>query len=125
LITNIPPFSGFSKILQFLGELEKDKNNNTHGLQKRQVDDNIVLPAKSFVTTIGILQSSESRNKNGTKFNKTIMRLKDMRFAKAAYRNYFLIHFGRFKMDSEFFVYLIKMVLNMDILNNTQDMNYI
>ena len=34
---------------------------------------------------------------------------KDMRFAKGApYRNYFLIHFGRFKMDSEFYVYFDK-----------------
>jgi hypothetical protein len=31
---------------------------------------------------------------------------KDMRFAKGEpYRNYFLIHFGRFKLDSEFFLY--------------------
>ena len=41
------------------------------------------------------------------KFNKTIMRLnKDMRFAKGPpYRPFLLIHFGRFKMDSEFFLY--------------------
>lgn len=40
------------------------------------------------------------------KFNETIMRInKDLRFSKGEpYRTYFLIHFGRFKLDSEFYV---------------------
>ncbi len=46
---------------------------------------------------------------------------KDMRFAKGGpYRNYFLIHFGRFKMDSEFFVYLDQSGIEYGIfINNT------
>jgi uncharacterized protein (DUF2461 family) len=127
LITIIPPFSGFSKdIFKFLGELEKDKNNNTDWFAKNRVryDENIVLPAKSFVTTMGqFFNHLNPAIRTEPKFNKTIMRInKDMRFAKGGpYRNYFLIHFGRFKMDSEFFVYFDKNGIEYGLfLNNTQ-----
>ena len=42
-----------------------------------------------------------------------------MRFTKGdPYRNYFLIHFGRFKMDSEFFVYLSKNIVEYGLFIN-------
>lgn len=44
---------------------------------------------------------------------------KDMRFTKGEpYRNYFLIHFGKFKMDSEFFVYLDKNIVEYGLFIN-------
>ena len=48
---------------------------------------------------------------------------KDMRFAKGApYKNYFLIHFGRFKLDSEFFVYFDAQSVQIGLfLNNSED----
>jgi len=46
---------------------------------------------------------------------------KDMRFVKGdPYKNYFLIHFGRFKGDSEFYVYLHKNGIEYGVfLNNS------
>ncbi len=49
----------------------------------------------------------------------------DMRFSKGKpYKNYFLIHFGRFKMDSEFYVYIDKKGIEYGVfLNNSIDDN--
>ena len=46
----------------------------------------------------------------------------DMRFSKGdPYRNYFLVHFGRFKMDSEFYLYFDKTGIDFGLfLNNTE-----
>ncbi|MDR3625653.1 MAG: DUF2461 family protein [Ignavibacteriaceae bacterium] len=126
-MTNIPSFSGFSlDSFKFLGELERDKNNNTVWFSKnrKRYEENLVLPAKSFIVTIGQFFSHlNPAIRTEPKFNKTIMRInKDMRFAKGGpYRNYFLVHFGRFKMDSEFFVYFDKNGIEYGLfLNNTK-----
>jgi len=114
LTANIPSFTGFNAdSFKFLGDLGKDKNNNTVWFAKNRerYDENLVLPAKSFIVSIGQFFSHLNPViRTEPLFNKTIMRInKDMRFAKGGpYRNYFLIHFGRFKMDSEFFVYFDK-----------------
>jgi len=128
LTTIIPPFTGFSTdAFKFLGQLEKDKSNNTDWFSKnrQRYDNNIVLPAKSFITTIGqFFNHLNPSIRTEPKFNTTIMRInKDMRFAKGGpYRNYFLIHFGRFKMDSEFFIYFDKNGIEYGLfLNNTED----
>ncbi len=108
----IPPFKGFSKdIFKFLEELEKNNNTKWFDKNRHRYQDNIVLPAKSFVASIGqFFTQLNPAIRTEPKFNKTLMRInKDMRFSKdAPYKNYFLIHFGRFKMDSEFYLYFDK-----------------
>ena len=45
-----------------------------------------------------------------------------MRFNKGKpYRNYFLIHFGRFKMDSEFFIYFEKNEIQIGLFINNSN----
>jgi len=126
LISENPEFSGFKKDgLKFLGQLEKEKNNNLIWFSKNRnrYQDNIVQPAKSFVTAIGqFFNHLNPSIRTEPKFNKTLMRInKDMRFSKGIpYKTYFLIHFGRFKMDSEFYVYLYKNGIQYGIfLNNS------
>jgi uncharacterized protein (TIGR02453 family) len=108
----LPPFNGFNKdIFTFLEELEKNNNTKWFDKNRQRYKDNIVLPAKSFVASIGqFFTQLNPAIRTEPKFNKTIMRInKDMRFSKdAPYKNYFLIHFGRFKMDSEFYLYFDK-----------------
>lgn len=114
MITSIPVFSGFRQdSFKFLGQLEKEKNNNVAWFSKNRTrhQENIVDPAKSFVATISQFFSHlNPAIRTEPKFNKTLMRInKDMRFSKGTpYKTFFLIHFGRFKMDSEFYVYLFK-----------------
>ncbi len=110
----IPPFTGFKPdAFKFLASLTRDKNNNTEWFSKNRsrYENSLVIPAKSFITAIGqFFNHLNPSIRSEPKFNKTIMRInKDMRFTKGVpYKTYFLIHFGRFKMDSEFFVYLDK-----------------
>lgn len=108
----IPPFDGFNRdIFLFLGELEKNNNTKWFAKNRERYQESIVLPAKSFVTSIGqFFTQLNPAIRTEPMFNKTLMRInKDMRFAKGApYKTYFLIHFGRFKMDSEFYLYFDK-----------------
>ncbi len=108
----LPPFKGFSKdIFSFLGELEKNNNTKWFAKNRERYQENIVLPAKSFVVSMGQFFTQLNPSiRTEPMFNQTLMRInKDMRFSKdAPYKNYFLIHFGRFKMDSEFYLYFDK-----------------
>ncbi len=107
---DINAFKGFSnESFLFLKELAKNNNTSWFANNKNRYDEFIVQPAKSFVTDIApYFNNLNSSIRTEPKFNKTLMRInKDMRFAKGnPYKTYFLIHFGRFKMDSEFYVYL-------------------
>ncbi len=121
-----PVFKGFNKdTFKFLAELEKEKNNNTKwfAANRERYDKNLVEISKSFVLSIGqFFNHLNPSIRTEPKFNKTLMRInKDMRFAKGGpYKNYFLIHFGRFKLDSEFYVYLDKNGIEYGMfLNNT------
>jgi uncharacterized protein (TIGR02453 family) len=109
LTQKIPPFEGFSKeTFKFLTDLENNNTIKWFNENKDRYQENLVKPAKAFVQELApFLNQLNPAIRSEPKFNKTLMRLnKDMRFAKGApYRTYFLIHFGRFKMDSEFFVY--------------------
>ncbi len=124
----IPVFKGFNKeAFEFFRKLNNNKYNNTAWFAKnRNIYDNFVVgPAKSFVQSIGpFFNHLNPAVRTEPKFNKTLMRInKDMRFAKGApYRPYFLIHFGRFKMDSEFYVYLDQTGISYGIfINNSND----
>ena len=122
----IPEFKGFKKqAFNFLGHLEKEKYNNLKWFSENRnvYYDYIVNPSKAFVQTIGeFFNHLNPSIRTEPKFNKTLMRInKDMRFSKGMpYRTFFLIHFGRFKMDSEFYVYLDKSGISYGIfINNT------
>lgn len=121
-------FNGFRKeAFEFLEKLEKDRYNNTEWFSKNRTiyDLHIVKPAKSFVQSISqFFNHLNPSIRTEPKFNKTLMRInKDMRFTKGTpYRTYFLIHFGRFKMDSEFYVYLDKTGISYGLfLNNSNE----
>lgn len=102
-------FSGFSKeIFSFFTDLENHNNVEWFHKNKERYQSFVVEPTKAFVTELSpFLNRLNPAIRTEPKFNETIMRInKDMRFAKGdPYRNYWLIHFGRFKMDSEFFLY--------------------
>ena len=102
-------FKGFSEdLFKFLKDLEKNNKVEWFHKNKERYQNKLVLPAKSFISEMApFLNRLNPSIRTEPKFNKTIMRLnKDMRFAKGdPYRAFLLIHFGRFKMDSEFFLY--------------------
>ena len=123
---SIPEFSGFTKdTFSFLGDLEIEGNNNTTWFaeNRERYDNDLVLPSKAFVTTIApFFNHLNPAIRTEPKFNKTLMRInKDMRFSKGVpYRTYFLIHFGKFKLDSEFYVYLDSKGIEYGVfINNT------
>lgn len=123
--SEILPFNGFNKdIFTFLGELENNNNTSWFAKNKERYQESLVLPAKSFVNAIGQFFTQLNPSiRTEPMFNKTIMRInKDMRFAKdAPYKNYFLIHFGRFKMDSEFYLYFDKSGASFGIFLNKEN----
>lgn len=102
-------FSGFnSGLFQFLKYLKKNNRVEWFHNNKEQYQKNLVVPAKAFITELApFLNRLNPAIRTEPKFNETIMRLnKDMRFAKGEpYRPFLLIHFGRFKLDSEFYLY--------------------
>jgi uncharacterized protein (TIGR02453 family) len=102
-------FTGFNKdIFSFFDELEKNNNLEWFDKNRSRYQKNIVEPTKNFIEQLSpFLNRLNPSIRNEPKFNETIMRInKDLRFSKGEpYRNYWLIHFGRFKMDSEFFLY--------------------
>lgn len=106
----IPPFNGFSpEAVKFLNDLEKNNSLEWFNNNRSRYEEFLVMPAKSFITEIGqFFNMINPAIRTEPKFNQTIMRInKDMRFSKGVpYRNYFLIHFGRFKMDSEFYAFI-------------------
>ncbi len=121
-----PPFTGFSKnTFKFLQEIEKNNNSDWFNSNRSIYDNYIVEPSRAFVNSIGQFFNHVNPSiRTEPKFNKTLMRISnDMRFSKQKpYKNYFLIHFGRFKMDSEFYVYINKKGIEYGIfLNNSVD----
>ena len=105
-------FNGFDKdVFKFFSALERHNNLEWFSKNRERYQEVLVAPSRSYVESIGeFFNHLNPAIRTEPKFNKTLMRInKDMRFAKGApYRNYFLIHFGRFKMDSEFYVYFDK-----------------
>ena len=119
-------FNGFSKnTFKFLIDLEKNNNIKWFNSNRSSYDEYIVKPSRAFVNSIGqFFNHLNPSIRTEPKFNKTLMRISnDMRFSKAnPYKNYFLIHFGRFKMDSEFYIYIDKKGIEYGVfLNNSED----
>ena len=118
-------FKGFGDyIFKFLSDLEKNNNVDWFHKNKERYQKDLVEPARLFVTEIApLINRLNPSIRTEPKFNKTLMRLnKDMRFAKGdPYKNYFLIHFGRFKMDSEFFLYFEPNETDLGVFINNSD----
>jgi len=102
-------FKGFSKeIFSFLTDLKKNNSISWFHENKDRYQNSLVVPSKSFISAVGpFFNRLNPAIRTEPKFNHTIMRLnKDMRFNKGEpYRPFLLIHFGRFKLDSEFYLY--------------------
>ena len=102
-------FKGFSsELFDFLSDLKKNNNTEWFRENRERYDKFVVEPARAYVTEMApFINRINPAIRTEPKFNKTLMRInKDMRFTKGdPYKNYFLIHFGRFKLDSEFFLY--------------------
>lgn len=102
-------FNGFSnELFKFLNDLKKNNSVDWFHKNKERYQKFLVEPSKAFVVELApFFNRLNPAIRTEPKFNETLMRMnKDMRFAKGEpYRNYFLIHFGRFKLDSEFFLY--------------------
>jgi uncharacterized protein (TIGR02453 family) len=121
-------FEGFfSETFKFFVSLEKNNNSNWFNKNRNSYQNSLVEPARKYVSSMAeFFNHLNPAIRTEPKFNQTLMRIsKDMRFAKGEpYKNYFLIHFGRFKMDSEFYVYLDKNGISYGIfLNNTDGEN--
>ena len=106
--SSVPPFQGFSKdAFGFLSELKDNNSLPWFNLNRGRYQNSLVQPARAFITEMGqFFNRLYPAIRTEPKFNETIMRInKDLRFSKGEpYRTYFLIHFGRFKLDSEFYV---------------------
>lgn len=102
-------FAGFdSEIFNFLSDLKKYNKVEWFRNNRERYQKYLVEPAKLFIVEIApFLNRLNPAIRTEPKFNETIMRLnKDMRFSKGEpYRTFLLIHFGRFKLDSEFYLY--------------------
>ena len=109
---DLPQFSGFYReTFKFFTSLERNNNSKWFAANRESYQNFLVTPAKAYVSSIAeFFNQLNAAIRTEPKFNKTLMRIsKDMRFAKGdPFKNFFLIHFGRFKMDSEFYVYLDK-----------------
>ena len=121
----IPSFEGFHpEAFKYLKGLERNNNAKWFAQHREDYENHLVLPAKSFITTIApFFTHLNPAIRTEAKFNQTIMRISnDMRFTKGEpYKNYFLIHFGRFKMDSEFYLYFDKTGISFGLfINNTE-----
>lgn len=121
-------FTGFDEnLFKFFKDLEKNNNVEWFHKNRSRYQEYLVEPARALVVELApFLNRLNPSIRSEPKFNKTLMRInKDMRFAKGApYKNYFLIHFGRFKMDSEFYIYLDSKNVQIGLfLNNTTEPN--
>ncbi len=123
-------FNGFSdELFTFFRDLEKNNNRNWFQENKIRYDEFLVKPAKAFVEAIApFFNNLDPQIRTAPKFNQTLMRINhDMRFHKGnPYRTYFLIHFGKFKLDSEFYVYFdsSSVQTGLFINNSTKGKNY-
>ncbi len=119
-------FRGFDpELFKFLKDLSKNNNLEWFKQNRSRYEEFLVEPARAYVSELApLFNRLNPAIRTEPKFNKTLMRMnKDMRFAKGApYREYFLIHFGRFKMDSEFFLYFDVNGYQIGLfINNTED----
>jgi len=104
----MPIFEGLSpEGFAFMRALRRNNNKRWFDAHRDMYQRGLVAPARALVSQIGeFIHFLNPAFEVEPKFNKAIMRItKDMRFAKGSpYHDYFLVRFGRWKMDSELFV---------------------
>jgi hypothetical protein len=112
LISEIPAFSGYERAtFNFLEDLSGNNSLSWFAENRERYNNFIVLPSKSLIVSIApFFNQLEPAINTEPKFDKTLMRInKDFRFSNGVpYRTYFVVHFRRFKSDSEFYVYIDK-----------------
>lgn len=112
MIPEIPAFSGYkNETFQFFKDLSENNSLSWFAENRERYDNFIVLPSKSFIVSIApFFNQLEPTINTEPKFDKTLMRInKDFRYSKGIpYRTFFIVHFKRFKNDSEFYVYINK-----------------
>jgi hypothetical protein len=110
LNADIPLFSGYKReTFNFLGELSENNTLQWFADNRERYDNYIVLPSKSLILGLApFFNQLVPEINTEPKFDRTLLRInKDARFSNGVpYRTYFLIHFKRFKNDSEFYIYL-------------------
>ena len=121
-------FYGFpTQLFSFFEGLEKNNSKVFFDKHREEYEEFVVKPAKAFITTLApFLEQLNPSIRREPKFNQTIMKLsKDMRFSKGVpYKTFLLVHFGRFKLDSEFYVYFDKSGVQYGMfLNNSKEEN--
>ena len=121
-------FNGFPpQLFSFFEGLEKNNSKIYFDKHREEYEQFVVKPAKAFISALApFLEQLNPSIRREPKFNQTIMKLsKDMRFSKGVpYKTFLLIHFGRFKMDSEFYVYFDKSGVQYGMfLNNSKEEN--
>ncbi|MDP3149578.1 MAG: DUF2461 family protein [Ignavibacteria bacterium] len=121
-------FTGFPpQLFSFFEGLEKNNSKVFFDKHREEYEKFVVKPAKAFITTLApFLEQLNPSIRREPKFNQTIMKLsKDMRFSKGVpYKTFLLVHFGRFKLDSEFYVYFDKSGVQYGMfLNNSKEEN--
>ena len=124
----INQFTGFPpQLFSFFEGLEKNNSKVFFDKHRNEYEEFVVKPAKAFISALApFLEQLNPSIRREPKFNQTIMKLsKDMRFSKGVpYKTFLLVHFGRFKMDSEFYVYFDKSGVQYGIfLNNSKEEN--
>jgi hypothetical protein len=121
---DIPSFSGFRKeTFDFLGELSANNSLQWFLKNRERYDNHIVLLSKSLILGLAPFFNQLIPSINTEpKFDRTMLRMnRDARFQNGEpYRNYFLVHFRRFKNDSEFYVYIGPKGIELGLyINNT------
>jgi len=115
------------QLFSFLEGLEKNNSKVYFDKHRDEYEQFVVAPAKAFITSLApFLEQLNPSIRREPKFNQTIMKLsKDMRFSKGVpYKTFLLVHFGRFKLDSEFYVYFDKTGVQYGMfLNNSKEEN--
>lgn len=108
MISDLSSFTGYSKeSFKFFAELSENNSLAWFTQNRKRYDTYIVFTAKTLINSLApFFNQLEPKINTEPKFDKTMLRInKDARFTdKAPYRTYFLIHFRRFKKDSEFFI---------------------
>ncbi|GJQ62952.1 MAG: hypothetical protein SCALA702_20050 [Melioribacteraceae bacterium] len=123
-------FEGFHPdIFNFLSELNQNPKPEWFNSNRKRYEELFLLPARVLISELApFLHSISPDIRTEPKINITIKKqFPDARFnPDAKLRDYFLIHFGRFSGDPEFFIYLNKdeIQIGLDINNKSMRNNF-
>lgn len=120
--SDVPAFNGFSReTFKFFNELSENNSLSWFTANRDRYEKYIVHIAKSLINNLSpFFNQLEPKINTEPKFDKTMLRINlDARFSNGfPYRTYFLIHFRRFKKDSEFYIYFDKKGIEYGLMVN-------